>query len=60
LNKADLAGGFAAGIAGIIVTQAPDGKIANYDILGYCLIATVILVLLMAYLVNKLTLSKIP
>ena len=54
-----LAGGIAAGITGIIVTQASDGKILNYDILGYCLMATVIIVLLLAFIVNKLILSKL-
>jgi predicted MFS family arabinose efflux permease len=49
-----LAGGIAAGITGMIVTQAPGGNIMNYDILGYCLMATVILVLLLAYFVNKM------
>ncbi|MEO6868854.1 MAG: hypothetical protein ABI168_04360, partial [Ginsengibacter sp.] len=40
-----VAGGFAAGITGIIVTQAPDGKIMHYDTIGYFLMATVVLVL---------------
>ncbi|MGI8580863.1 MAG: MFS transporter [Chitinophagaceae bacterium] len=49
-----IAGGFAAGITGLIVTQSPDGKILNYDILGFCLMATVILVLVLAYFFNKI------
>jgi predicted MFS family arabinose efflux permease len=53
-----VAGGIAAGLTGIIVTQAPDGKILNYNILGYCLMGTVLLVLLLAYFVNELILNK--
>jgi predicted MFS family arabinose efflux permease len=53
-----IAGGLAAGLTGIIVTQAPDGKILHYDVLGYCLMATVIVVLFLAYFVNKIVLKK--
>jgi predicted MFS family arabinose efflux permease len=55
-----LAGGLAAGFTGLIVTQAPKGKILNYDVLGYCLMATVILVLVFGSLVNRLIFKRNP
>jgi len=51
-----VAGGFAAGLTAIIVTQTQGGEIAHYDVLGYCLMATVVMVLVLALFINKQTL----
>lgn len=55
-----LAGGIAAGVTGMLVSREPGGKIVHYDLLGYCLMSTVILVLLMGYLVNRKVRSAAP
>lgn len=48
-----LSGGVGAYIAGLIVSEAPDGRILNFDILGYILIGTVIITTVLIYRIHK-------
>ena len=53
-----ISGGIAAGIAGLIVTQMPDGKIEHYDILGYVVMGTTTITMAMMYIINKQVAKK--
>ncbi|RYZ65097.1 MAG: MFS transporter, partial [Proteobacteria bacterium] len=48
-----IAGGIASLLAGIIVFQRPDGFIEHFDILGYILVGTSLITLIMMYVINK-------
>ncbi len=54
-----ISGGVAAVIAGLIVSEAPDGKILHFDTLGYILIFTAIVNLVILFYLNK-QVSKRP
>jgi multidrug resistance protein len=49
-----ISGGIAAAVAGMIVKQAPDGILQHIDILGYVLVATTLLTLVMMYYINRM------
>jgi predicted MFS family arabinose efflux permease len=53
-----LAGGVASYCAGLIVFRRPDGKLDNYDILGYVVCAAMIVTLVMMYYVNRMVKRK--
>ncbi|MGC4029993.1 MAG: MFS transporter [Steroidobacteraceae bacterium] len=48
-----MSGGIAAVIAGAIVVQAPDGKLLHFPTLGYALICTTLLTLVLIALVDR-------
>jgi predicted MFS family arabinose efflux permease len=48
------AGGIGAGVAGLIVVQAPSGALARYDILGYVVVAAMILVVIMLRTIDRM------
>lgn len=48
-----ISGGIASAIAGMIVFQAPDGILHRYDILGYVVIATMVITIIMMYWIDK-------
>ncbi|MCB0504417.1 MAG: MFS transporter, partial [Cyclobacteriaceae bacterium] len=48
-----IAGGIASAIAGIIVIQQNDGPLQRYDILGYVVIATMLISMVLLYFINK-------
>ncbi|MCB0496734.1 MAG: MFS transporter [Cyclobacteriaceae bacterium] len=48
-----IAGGLAAALAGVIVVQQNDGPLQQYDILGYVVIATMLLSMFMMYFINR-------
>jgi predicted MFS family arabinose efflux permease len=50
---AQLAGGLAAILAGVIVVQADDGKLERYDILGYVVVAGMLITIIMMNVLNK-------
>jgi predicted MFS family arabinose efflux permease len=52
------AGGFAAGLAGVIVTQTKSGKLTHYDLLGYVVITAMIATLLLMYSIHKMVGDK--
>jgi predicted MFS family arabinose efflux permease len=54
-----ISGGIAAGIAGLIVVQMPDGKIMHYDTLGYVVVGATLITMAMMYLINQQVAKKI-
>jgi hypothetical protein len=48
-----VAGGLAAVISGLVAKQLPSGELQNYDILGYVLVVTTTLTLIMMYFINQ-------
>jgi predicted MFS family arabinose efflux permease len=56
---AQISGGIAAAIAGLIVVQMPDGKIMHYDTLGYVVICTTTITMAMMYFINQQVAKKI-
>ena len=48
-----VAGGFASAIAGLIVIQAKEGPLLHFDVLGYILVVTTLITLLMMYFINR-------
>jgi len=53
-----IAGGIATFVAGLIVSQAPDGRMENYPMLGYVVTATTLFTMLMMYRVNADVMRK--
>ncbi len=47
------AGGIAAGVAGLVVTQNPDGKLGRYDILGYMVVGAMAITAFLMYFINR-------
>ncbi len=54
-----ISGGFASILAGIIVVQTTSGKLERYDILGYVVMASMVLAILMLYFLNKRVMLKL-
>jgi predicted MFS family arabinose efflux permease len=52
------AGGIGAGVAGLIVVQAPSGALARYDILGYVVVAAMILVVIMLRTIDRMVAAQ--
>ncbi|NOT73917.1 MAG: MFS transporter [Cyclobacteriaceae bacterium] len=50
---AQVAGGFAAVIAGKIVVQTPGGYLERYDILGYTVTGSITITIIMMYFLNR-------
>ncbi|MDZ7876125.1 MAG: MFS transporter [Saprospiraceae bacterium] len=48
-----ISGGFASALAGMIVVQTPSGFLDNYDILGYVVIASMIITISLMYFLNR-------
>lgn len=48
-----IGGGFASAAAGLIVVQTPSGFLQHYDILGYVVIASMLIVMGLMYFLNK-------
>jgi predicted MFS family arabinose efflux permease len=48
-----IAGGIASAIAGMIVYQAPNGMLHRYDVLGYVVIGTMIMTIIMMYWIDR-------
>lgn len=48
-----ISGGVAAAIAGLIVVQETNGRIEHYDILGYVVIAAMIIAIGLVYVINN-------
>lgn len=53
VSVSQLAGGIAASVAGMIVVQAPDGRILHYDTLGLVVMAAMLATMIMMYPINK-------
>jgi predicted MFS family arabinose efflux permease len=48
-----VAGGVASVIAGLIVSETPDGSLLHFDVLGYLLVCTTLISLTLMYLVDR-------
>ena len=48
-----IGGGFASAAAGLIVVQTPSGFLEHYDILGYVVITSMLIVMSLMYFLNK-------
>ncbi len=48
-----VSGGVASALAGLIVVQTPSGVLANYDILSYVVIASIVITMAMMYLIHR-------
>jgi predicted MFS family arabinose efflux permease len=46
-------GGIASVIAGLIVAQSPTGELKQFDVLGYIVISTTLVTLVLMYFINK-------
>jgi predicted MFS family arabinose efflux permease len=48
-----ISGGIAAAVAGSIVKESPSGALEHFDIVGYVLVASTLLTLVMMYFINR-------
>jgi predicted MFS family arabinose efflux permease len=48
-----ISGGIASAIAGMIISQAPNGKLEHYDTLGYVVIGSMSVAIYLFYILNK-------
>jgi predicted MFS family arabinose efflux permease len=48
-----ISGGFAAALAGMIVTEKPGGAIDHFDLVGYVVVTTTLLTWFMMYFINR-------
>jgi predicted MFS family arabinose efflux permease len=53
-----ISGGIASVIAGLIVVQTSTGRLKHYDIIGYIVVASIILTIIMMRSINKYVLKK--
>jgi multidrug resistance protein len=53
-----LAGGIASAIAGLIVVRTPSNKVEHYDTLGYVVIASMFITVVMMYFLNRFVQQK--
>ena len=53
-----IAGGVAAAIAGVIVIQSPSGKLERYPLLGYVVIGSMIVTVILMYFLNQYVAQK--
>jgi predicted MFS family arabinose efflux permease len=51
-------GGIAAALAGVIVVQAPSGRLEHYDLLGYVVVAAMLITLVLMRSINSLAMAK--
>jgi MFS family permease len=49
-----LSGGVASAVAGMIVVQAPDGRLLHYDVLGYVVAGAMLLTIAMMYMIHRM------
>lgn len=54
-----LSGGVASSVAGMIVVQNPDGRLAHYPILGYVVMAAMTITVAMMYPIHKAVQQKV-
>jgi hypothetical protein len=53
-----LSGGVASSVAGMIVVQLPDGRLAHYDTLGFVVMAAMLLTIGMMYPIYRAVKEK--
>jgi len=54
-----MSGGVASMIAGLIVISAPDGKIERFEWIGYVIVCSVMVTIVMMYFINKTVTAKL-
>jgi predicted MFS family arabinose efflux permease len=54
-----ISGGVAAAVAGMIVVQTSTGKLEHYDMLGYVVVAAMVITIVMVYWLNQLVMKKL-
>lgn len=54
-----IAGGIAAGVAGLIVVQTPSGKLEHYPVLGYVVIVSMMITAIMVYFLDRFVQRKL-
>ncbi len=54
-----IAGGLASIIAGLIVVQRTDGFLEHFDVLGYILVGTSLICLVMLYFINRMVMGSV-
>ncbi len=52
-------GGVASSLAGLIVVQAPNGRLLHYDLLGYVVMAAMMLVVALMYPIHRAVMRKV-
>ena len=53
-SVAQISGGFASALAGIIVVQTPSGMLQHYPTLGYVVVASMVVTIWMMYYINRM------
>ena len=53
-----ISGGVASAVAGLIVVQESNGRLAHYEALGYVVIGSMVLVTWLVYIINRMVESK--
>jgi predicted MFS family arabinose efflux permease len=53
-----VSGGVAAAVAGTIVVQAPDGKLLGYDTLGYVVIVSIVVSVMLMHWIAQYVKNK--
>jgi predicted MFS family arabinose efflux permease len=53
-----ISGGIAAGVAGLIVVRTKSGALGNYNILGYVVIVSMLITVVMMYFINRYVQKK--
>jgi predicted MFS family arabinose efflux permease len=48
-----ISGGVASALAGVIVSQAGDGTMQHYDLLGYTVVGSMLIAIAMMYVLNE-------
>lgn len=48
-----ISGGIAAGAAGLIVVQTGTGTLLHYDLLGYTVVASMLITVVLMYILNE-------
>lgn len=61
LNSAtqQISGGIASYVAGMIVIQAPSGKLLHYDTLGYVVAVSIVITIILIWFVNRYVTTKL-
>jgi predicted MFS family arabinose efflux permease len=54
-----LSGGLAAALAGIIVVQTPSGHLERYPLLGYVVVAAMVVTVILMYSIHRMVLDKV-
>jgi predicted MFS family arabinose efflux permease len=59
-STAQISGGIASAIAGMIVVQTPSGFMEHYNVLGYVVATTMMITVISMYYINRLVTQKKP